>query len=315
MALMADLTADYLALRRDVGAVWLPRDVLSVRGPDTITYLQGQLSQDVVAIHAGGSALSFLLQPQGKVEALVRITRAGDEEVVIDVDAGWGDAVQTRLARFKLRSKFDIETLDWRCLALRGPRAHDPLLVQYGARETTSAPEGGGNLAIATDWPGLPGVDLLGPDPAVPDGVRLCDLDAYRTVRIEAGVPEMGTELDERTIPQEAGLVVERAVSFTKGCYTGQELVARLDARGNKVPRNLRGVVLMTNVLPPPTAELERDGKVVGRLTSVAESLDLRAPVALAYVRRDVEPGTDVTVTWDGGSAPARVETLPLVTA
>jgi folate-binding protein YgfZ len=312
---MADLTADYLALRRDVGAVWLPRDVLRVRGPDTITYLQGQLSQDIVAIDPGGSALSFLLQPQGKVEALVRVTRAGDEEVVIDVDAGWGEIVQTRLARFKLRSKFDIEILDWRCLALRGPRAHDPLLVQYGAQATTSAPERGGNLAITTDWPGLPGVDLLGPDPAVPDGVRTCGLDAYRAVRIEAGVPEMGTELNERTIPQEAGLVVERAVSFTKGCYTGQELVARLDARGNNVPRNLRGVVLTTNVLPPPTAELERDGKVVGRLTSVAESLDLRAPVALAYVRREIEPGTEVTVTWDGGSAPARVETLPLIPA
>jgi tRNA-modifying protein YgfZ len=300
MAAMADLTADYLAFRRDVGAVWLPRDVLRLQGPDAITYLQGQLSQDLDGLAVGGSALSFVLQPQGKVDALVRVTRTADDEVIVDVDGGWGEAVNTRLARFKLRSKFDIEPLDWRCLALRGPRAHEVATT---------------GLAIAADWPGLPGVDLLGPEPQLPGGVRLCDLDAYEAVRIEAGVPRMGAELDERTIPQEADGLVERAVSFTKGCYTGQELVARLDARGGNVPRHLRGIVLATNVLPPSDAALERDGKVVGGLTSVAESLDRHAPVALAYVKRDVEPGDEVMVTWDGGSAPARVETLPLVTA
>ncbi|HZQ86820.1 MAG TPA: glycine cleavage T C-terminal barrel domain-containing protein [Acidimicrobiales bacterium] len=294
---MADLTADYLALRREVGAVWLARDVLRLHGPDTITYLQGQLSQDVEALAVGDSALSFLLQPQGKVDALVRVTRTGDDEVVVDVDGGWGEAVNTRLTRFKLRSKFEIEALDWKCIALRGPQAHD--IATTG-------------LAVDADWPGLPGVDLLGPDPQVPDGVRVCDHDAYRAVRIEAGVPEMGAELDERTIPQEAG-IADRAVSFTKGCYTGQELVARLDARGNNVPRHLRGIVVATNVVPPVHASLERDGKVVGALTSVGESLDRHAPVALAYVSRAVEPGDDVTVTWDGGSAAARVESLPLV--
>ena len=297
---MADLTADYLAFRRDVGAVWLPRDVLRLHGPDVVAYLQGQLSQDIDNLAVGGSALSFLLQPQGKVDALIRVTRTADDEVIVDVDGGWGEAVDTRLARFKLRSKFEIEPLDWRCLALRGPRAHDVATT---------------GLAVDADWPGLPGVDLLGPDPRLPDGVRLCDVDAYRAVRIEAGVPEMGTELDERTIPQEADGLVGRAVSFTKGCYTGQELVARLDARGSNVPRHLRGIVLATNVVPPADASLERDGKVVGGLTSVAESLDRHAPVALAYVKRDVEPGDEVTVTWDGGSAPARVETLPLVSA
>ena len=116
---MADLTADYLAFRRDVGAVWLPRDVLRLQGPDVVSYLQGQLSQDLDGLAVGGSALSFVLQPQGKVDALIRVTRTGDDEVVIDVDGGWGEAVNTRLARFKLRSKFEIEPLDWRCLAIR----------------------------------------------------------------------------------------------------------------------------------------------------------------------------------------------------
>jgi len=162
------------------------------------------------------------------------------------------------------------------------------------------------------DWPGLEGVDVIGDDPVVPDGVRLCDLESYEAVRIEAGVPVMGREIDEKTIPAETG-VVDRAVSFTKGCFTGQELVARIDSRGGNVPRHLRGVLVGTNVVPPVGAVIEVDGKPVGGLTSVAESLERRAPVALAYVGRAVEPPADVTLTWDGGSAPARVEVLPLV--
>jgi folate-binding protein YgfZ len=291
---LPDLTEDYWALRKDVGAVWLPRDVLRVSGPDTMSFLQGQLSQDLDQLAVGGSAASFLLQPQGKVDALLRITRLDDDVVVLDTDAGYGDAVRARLERFKLRVKADIEPLSWRCLAVRGPSAHSAM------------------SGLDADWPGLPGVDVVSEAPEVPEGVRVCDLQAYEAVRIEAGVPVMGREIDEKTIPAETG-VVDRAVSFTKGCFTGQELVARIDSRGGKVPRHLRGVVVGTNVVPPAGARIEAAVKEVGVLTSVAESLERRAPVALAYVRRAVEPPADVTLTWDGGSAPARVEELPLV--
>ncbi|MBV8387441.1 MAG: folate-binding protein YgfZ [Acidimicrobiia bacterium] len=290
---MPDLTEDYWALRKDAGAVWLPRDFLSVEGPDAQSFLQGQLSQDIDALVDGASTWSFLLQPQGKVDAFLRVTRLG-ERLVLDTDAGWGDAVRARLNRFKLRIKADVEALEWRCLAVRGPTAH-------------SAASG-----ADADWPGLRGVDLLGAAPAVPDGVRVCDLDAYEAVRIEAGVPVMGREIDENTIPNETG-VVDRAVSFTKGCYTGQELVARIDSRGGNVPRHLRGVVVGTNVVPPAGARVVADGKQVGALTSVAESLERRTPVGLAYVGRAVEPPAEVILEWDGGSAPARVEELPLV--
>ncbi len=293
-----DLTSDYLALRREAGAVDLPRDVLRVEGPDAFTFLQGQLSQDV-ALPAGGSAWSLLLQPQGKVVALLRVTREGDESFLLDTDGGWGEAVAERLQRYKLRVKCDITPLGWRCVAVRGPKAHE-------------LAGGGRGVPAVADWPGLPGVDLLGEAPTAPDGVRPCSLEAYEAVRIEAGIPVMGRELDERTIPAEAG-VVAQSVSFTKGCYTGQELVARIDSRGGNVPRRLRGVVVATNVLPPPGAAVTVDGREVGALTSVAESLDRRAPVALAYVGRAVSPPADVTLVWDGGSAPARVEDLPLV--
>ena len=290
---MGELATDYRALRAGVGAVWLARDVVEVAGPEAESYLQGQLSQDVAAIAPGGSAWSFLLQPQGKVDALVRVVRHAPDRFTLDVDGGFGDAVLARLRRFKLRTKADIDALDWRCLAVRGPRAHEV-------------------DGLSADWPGLPGVDRLGPDQAVPAGVPLCGPDAYEVVRIEAGIPVMGRELTERTIPTEAGQhVIDRAVSFTKGCFTGQELVARIDSRGGRVPRLLRGVVV-TGALPPAGATLEVDGAAVGALTSVAARPDGGA-VALAYVKRDVTPPANAAVRWDGGDSGARLEGLPLV--
>ncbi len=133
---------------------------------------------------------------------------------------------------------------------------------------------------------------------------------AADAVRIEAGEPLMGVDVDEGTIPQESGLVPE-AVAFDKGCYLGQELVARIDSRGH-VNRHLRGVKLGSNVLPPSGAELWSGDRPVGAVSTVAESLELRAPVALALVRREVEPGETVEVRWEGGTAPAQVLELPL---
>ncbi|MDQ6927513.1 MAG: hypothetical protein M3159_02480 [Actinomycetota bacterium] len=293
---MPDLHDEQEIFRTRVGAVWLERDFLVVDGPDSLKFLQGQLSQDI-DLAVGASAWSFLLQPQGKVVALLRITRLAADTFLLDTDGGWGDAMQERLSRFKLRVKATIEGRPWRCLGLRGPAAHD-------FRDA--------DLALDADWPGLVGVDLVGDDPQPPTGVPLCSRDAYEAVRIEAGIPMMGRELDERTIPAEAG-VVDRTVSFTKGCYTGQELVARIDSRGGNVPRHLQGVVVKGDVVPPVGAEVKVEGKNVGVLTSVATSFARQAPVALAFVGRAVSAPADVVVEWDGGSAPARVEPLPLV--
>jgi folate-binding protein YgfZ len=296
-----DFAADYHALRHAAGAVALPRDFVRVTGDDAVAFLQGQLSQDLAPLAVGASTWALLLAPQGKVVAFLRVLRAGDEELVLETDTGYGAAAIERLNRFKLRVKAVVEPLEWRCVAVRGPRAHDAV---------TGA--GASGVQVVADWPGLPGADLVGEAPAAPAGVRVCGLEAYEAVRIEAGIPLMGRELDERTIPAEAG-VVERSVSFTKGCYTGQELVARIDSRGGNVPRHLRGVVLGAGSVPPAGAALQVDGKEVGRLTSVAMSPTRDAPVALAYVRRAVEAPADVTVAWEAGSAPARVEALPLV--
>jgi folate-binding protein YgfZ len=265
------LADDYARLRADAGAVWLDREAIEVRGPDALAFLDGQLSQDLKAMASGDVGDALLLQPQGKVVALLRVARVEDDTFVLDTDAGFGGAVIERLERFKLRTKADITTIEgWRCLAVRGPNA---------ARVA----------GIANDWPGLPGVDVVGVDAAVPDGVVLVDPAAYEAARIEAGVPVMGRELTDATIPAEATGVVERAVSFTKGCYTGQELVARVDSRGGNVARRLAGVELDGTDVPAPGSALTMpDGAPAGVITSAAISPRTGGVVALAYVPRKV---------------------------
>jgi tRNA-modifying protein YgfZ len=322
------------ALRRGAGAFRAGRDVLAVRGPDAEGYLQGQLSQDVAALAVGASADSLLLEPDGKLSALLRVTRTDGQGFVLDVDRGYGDAVLARLRRFLLRSKVELEPLAWRDLSLRGagvPAAAAGLLTVLAER---------GVLALPFEWNGWTGVDLLGPedvvlapgDAALPDGVTACGAEAVEACRIVSGVPAMGTELTNKTIAAEAGLV-ERTVSFTKGCYTGQELVARLDSRGSNVARRLVGVVGPAGAgaaAPPlsrgmtlhagdaPAADAPAGDKVVGSITSAAWSAELGAWVALGYLHRSVDaPGPVRVRSGDGvgGSSPARVALLPLTPA
>lgn len=306
--------AAYELVRRGAAAVPAPRDAVEVAGPDAAEYLQGQCSQDLDVLDDGGSAEALLLSPQGKLQALVRVTRLAGDRWVVDVDAGWGDTVVARLLQFRLRVKADVAPLPWRTVALRGPGVAD-LLPPGGAPPGTA-------VVAPVSWAGVTGVDLLGPDPQMPDGVTEVPAPVWEAVRVEAGIPRMGAELDERTIAAEAGLL-DRAVSFTKGCYTGQELVARLDARGNRVARRLRGVVVAQGAPRPASGWVVAVGdRVVGACTSVADAPALGTVAALAYVHRDVEPPSAVslhpvaegrTVAGGGVSAVAEVRVLPLV--
>ena len=316
------------ALRHGAGAFVLGRDIFSVRGDDAESYLQGQLSQDVVALGIGASADSLLLQPDGKLTALLRVTRVDAHGFVLDTDAGFGDSMVARLKKFLLRSKVEVERLPWRCLALRGA----------GVGPAAAGLVEPGVMALPFEWNGWSGIDLLGPKDVLLDphseGIIPCDRDAVEACRIVSVIPAMGSELTDKTIAAEAGLV-DRSVSFTKGCYTGQELVARLEARGNNVPRRLVGVIgeanpdadslafgmtLHAGEAPdspdsPDSPEVATD-KVVGTVTSAAWSPELGAWVALAYLHRTVEaPGPVRVRSGDGlgGSHPARVALLPLV--
>ena len=309
------MLADYAALRHDAGARPIPRDVLRVWGPEALEYLQGQCSQDLTGLAIGSGADSLLLAPDGKIVALVRVSRTAEDELVVDFEAGFADVVQARLARFKLRSKLQMEPVPWTCLALRGPNA---------TAAAGPSPIGDGpGLVLPVSWHGFDGLDLLVPgEVAPPDGVRRCGSDAWEACRIEAGVPRMGAELDERTIAAEAGLV-ERTVSFTKGCYTGQELVARLDSRGSRVARRLCAVVPGPGT--DPTSLLgarltSPDGaKEVGRVTSAAWCPGVGGAAGLAFVHRSVRTGGQVALELPSGTGvpapatvPAEVRAFPL---
>ena len=323
----------YEALRHGVGAHRLAVDAVAVAGRDATSYLQGQLSQDVAPLGVGDAAAALLLEPDGKLSALVRVTRTSDDAYVLDTDAGFGEAVAARLQRFKLRTKVAIEQLDWPCVALRGEGVGGVPGIGEGVGGVPGIGEGVGGAShgagppfvLAVDWNGVRGVDLLGPgaDALVPADATWCDAAAWEALRVEAGIPKMGAELDSRTIAAEAHLV-ERTVSFTKGCYTGQELVARLDARGSRVARRLCGVVaddagpgeaeeLVGAVLWTPDA-----GKVVGRCTSASWCPGLGQVGALAYLHRSVEvPGAVVWARTEDVPAarrrPGQVRALPLV--
>lgn len=303
MADHAVVAEEYRAVRSRAGAFRLARDFIRASGEDATSFLQGQLSQDLAPVKPGKSTWALLLSPQGKMVAFLRVLREADDSWVLESDPGSADGIIERLARFKLRAKCELEPLDWSCVALRGP----------GVRVV--APMARGSLVVA-DWPGLLGLDAVGDDVAPPEGVPWCSEDTYEVVRIEAGIPVFGRELDERTIPAEAG-IVERSVSFDKGCYTGQELVARIDSRGGNVPRRLRGVVVRTDGggapdMVPEGAEVVDGDKAVGRVTSVAWSPSTQGPIALAYVKRSVEPPAEVSLRWEGGSASAQVVAFPI---
>jgi tRNA-modifying protein YgfZ len=278
------MTAAVPDLRATLGATEIARDVVRVAGPEAVAYLQGQLSQDVEDLDVGTTAWSFLLQPTGKVDAWLRATRTAADEVVLDADAGHRDALLARLRRFLLRTKAEIDPLDWRAVALRGPGS------------VAAAGDAAAELRVPAGWPGVEGADLLGPAVTIPAEVTSVGLEAYDSLRIRAGVPALGAELTEATIPAEAGpWVIAESVDFTKGCFTGQELVARIDSRGGHVPRLVRGVDL-------PGDEAHE----VGRLTSLAPRPG-GGHVGLAVVGRAVVPPAAARV----GEVEATVVELP----
>lgn len=255
-------------------AIELDRAFVRVAGPDAETYLQGQLSQDVAARPDG---LAFVLEPTGKVCALVRYQRLAADAFLLDTDAPAGEALLARLRRYLLRTRATVEPAEHRCTRLFGPAA----------------------AGVTAPWPPGPDapVDVLDGD--VPAAVVPLDRDEYERRRILAGVPVVGVDIGPETIPAEVGRwAIDAAVSFTKGCFTGQELVARIHSRGGNVPRPLR--VLRSAGGEPLAAGaevLDAAGQPVGRTTSAA------GDVALGPVLRRVEPGSPVRV----GSAAATV--------
>jgi len=298
-----DVTAEYLALRSSAALVEDRLDVVWIRGDESVSFLQGILSQDVAAMGEGDVSRSFLLQPNGKLECLVWVFRDSDG-VGLVIERGLAEKTRAALARYLIRVKAQVTVEDRVISEIWGPQAAT-VLADHGLESSG----GWSNDVMAFPLHQLPRFLVLGPVQWTSDVVRAGRL-AIEAVRIEGGEPINGVDINETTIPQETGLVDE-TVSFTKGCYLGQELVARIDSRGH-VNRHLRGLAMVTNVLPPSGALLLIGDKTVGTLTSVAESLTQRAPIGMGLIRREVAPGDDVTARWDGGSTDARVMAIPI---
>ncbi|MEL7156588.1 MAG: hypothetical protein AAFN30_08310 [Actinomycetota bacterium] len=292
------------AFAEGAGGAWIERDVIEAVGPDTVEYLQGQLSQNVETLAEGQSRWTLLLQPQGKIDAHLRMTRVGPDRVLLDVEPGHGAAALARLERFKLRVDCQLTLSTMSTLAVRGPAAAD----------------GPDALGIAVDadavvvdalWAGVAGFDVLGQPPGPAGIVTLGSATALDALRIRLGLPAMGAELGESTIPAAAG-IVDDAVDFTKGCYVGQELVARIDSRGSNTPTHLRRVhidVPDAAAGPAPGAAVVVDGGQVGALTSVAATPE-GGWDALAFIKRTVDVPAEATVEGGDGPLSARLSAL-----
>ncbi len=293
------------------------RGKLAFTGAGAKTFLQGQVTNDVEGLAPGHGCYAALLSPKGKMIGDLRILDTG-QQLLLDTERGALQGIFNVLHRARIG--FDAElhkrTLQSGLLSLIGPQARTLLgsaAGALGAQEHDNAPaelDGVAALLVATDL----GVDLVcdaEQTPALHEALRargaqpIAEAAAER-LRVEHGRPRFGLDLDETTIPQEAGLN-ERAVSFTKGCYVGQETVARLFYKG-KPNRHLRGLRLSA---PAPTGtELTHGERVVGVLGSVVES-PLHGPIGLALVRREAPPGTLLRA----GERTAEVVELPFATA
>ena len=314
MSSTASLSPAYRAITTSCGLFdRSERGKLALTGTDAKSFLQGQVSNDVESLRAGTGCYAAFLTPKGKMLGDLRILDAG-QELLLDTERVALQALFNMIRRFSIG--YDVQlhkrTLERGLLSLIGPDA----VAVLGAPSLSDAPEhlhlevevdGVAARAIRTDV----GVDLLCDasdterlSAALQDaGVLPVDEAVVEALRVEHGRPRYGIDLDESVIPQEAGLN-ERAVSFTKGCYVGQETVARLYYRG-KPNRHLRGLRLFG---PAATGDPVRFAdREVGRLGSVVESPRL-GWIALALVRREAPPGSDVAV---GDGLGAEVVELP----
>jgi folate-binding protein YgfZ len=279
------VAADLDALRE--GRAWVDRSdrgFVTVVGPDTFSFLQALVSADLDPLADGDAVHSLLLAPQGKLDVDFRLLRVGAEETWLDCAPGFGEQLAASLTRFCIRVKAEIANRT----------GEFGMLSRVGTGDV-ALPEG--VHRIDTAW----GFDVIGPRDELPDVGAFVDPLAYEAWRIEQAIPVQPADVDDKTIPQEAFLEQD-AVSFTKGCFIGQELVCRIDSRGH-VNLFLRRVADIEGDWPPVGAEIVVDGKVVGALTSVAPAA---LPTgALGYVRREIEPPSAVELRWDGGTAHA----------
>lgn len=333
-----DPAAEYLALREAAGvADRADLGLVRMWGKDPVKMLQGLLTNDVAGAQPGQGVYAAMLTPKGRMvadlRAFTRATAHGPEVWMILAREAL-EGVREHLQKYvpPMFARWADESDVRGVLGVYGPRAREVLSRAIGvdlpdlALDAFAEPDWRGEplLVTRTDLAGTDGFEIVGPAGVLPGlwealldedaatGARPVGHGALHTLRVESGKPRYGSELTEETIPTEAyesaGLL-DRAISFTKGCYTGQEVIIRIAHRGH-VNRHLRGVLLHDEPVPATRTPLFHpdSGKEVGWTTSAAVSPKMRQTVALAYVRREVEPGRTVRVGAPEGAEAEVVE-------
>ena len=285
-----------------------PRAVLGLAGKDPVGMLNAILTNEVPE-EDGIGAYAALLDPKGRIQTDLRVLKSG-ENILIDTEPEGAEAARGILGRYAPFSRVRLQELsDWSVLGLYGPRAKGLLGgLELAEHETAGMELGGVTVLVAGVAVPVPGFDLLGPADALLEarehllrnGATAAGHDAYETARVEAAVPRFGADMTPENFPAEAG-VLDRAVDFTKGCYPGQETVARMHYRGH--PNRTLQRFVVEGPPPAPDAEISQDGKRVGKITSVAPLPVDGHTFALGYLHRKADPDTPL----DAGEAKLRL--------
>ena len=318
---------EYEAVCRGAGLLdACPDGRIKVTGKDRIRYLNNMLSNDIQGLEDGVGCYATLLTHQGHIESDLHCFSREDEVWVTCPAAGHGRVLET-LHKFIVADAVSIQdcSTEWGMLSVQGPGA-GVVLEEIWGESLEDLPTLGhrskstdGWMVVRRDRTGYGGFDLLLPASqleemwkriATQEGVRAIGSTASNWLRTEAGVPWFGVDMNESNLPLEVGL--NHAISTTKGCYRGQEIIARIVHRGH-LDRRLGGVVIEFETPPERGAEIQHGDQKVGSVTSAILSPRLGKPLCLAILKNDFSsPGTDVTVRYGSASHPGSVIGLPL---
>ncbi|MGH2956172.1 MAG: YgfZ/GcvT domain-containing protein [Solirubrobacterales bacterium] len=312
-AVQIELDGQYRALREEAAFVKRARMTFKVTGPDAAEYLQGQLTNEIEGLEPNGGCYAALLDRKGHVQADMRVLRLDGGELWLDLEPEPAPAALRHLRTYSVGREVEVDDVsdEWRVISLIGPRGAEIAGVEgLGPEHAQRSRDWDGveMLAVATDL----GLDLIARADQAPRlrelllaaGAAEASEGAAEILRVESGRPRFGRELSEQVMPAEAG-ITERAVDFEKGCYIGQEPVARLHYRG-KPNRRLRGLRL--SALVEPGATLRLGEREVGTVGTACLSPAL-GPIALAVVRREASEGDTLEV--GDGAVTAELVELP----
>lgn len=354
VAQYGDTAAEYRALRESAGVLDFSfRSRLCLTGADRVRFLHGQVTNDIKRLRVGEGCYAALVTAKGKMESDLNVYCLQDE-LLLDFEPGLTEKVSKRLEAFIVADDVQVVDVasHYGLLSVQGPKAEAAVRESRIFSEIPGKPFQSVKISDAalgeiylinqprTDamlaeiypmgQPGtaplVPGFDIFVPlnslaavadklnSAAIRVGGRASGWSAYETARIEAAIPRFRADMDETNIPLECG-IERRAVSYTKGCYIGQEVINRIHTIGH-VNKELRGLRLEDSLqtLPARGDKLFHEAREVGYVTSAVKSPALNANIALGYVRRDAnQVGTELALHGGGGETKARIVQVPFV--